>query len=316
MDFADYSTNGPQQFRTDLSAWLDDLGAPRPEGPHDAQTLWRSCAEPWMEPDLSNVEIQASPEGDDYVLNGEGRFTGTDARPDYLWTLVITDSDVPACGAMCAFLVPAGLDGISVRTPRTLVHGHTHLVTFDQVRVPLSFLMGDSGEGWTLMRAALLAEDMSSCSPNEESLVADLLVYARETFQNGVALIDAAAIQQLLMDAYIDSHIGRLFRMRDTWMRATKQTITYQGALTALWEKRAALRLSETALYMAGPYALLEAQDPRGPLNGALELQQRTSLTRQSANGTISTLSTIVAGWLGLDQSRETAAQQPERAAS
>ena len=94
--------------------------------------------------------------------------------------------------------------------------------------------------------------------------MADLLVYARETFQNGVALIDAAAIQQLLMDAYIDSHIGRLFRMRDTWMRATKQTMTYQGALTALWEKRAALRLSETALYMAGPVCSAGSAGPEG----------------------------------------------------
>ena len=274
-----------------------------------------SCIEPWIAPDLSNVEIQASPDGDDYILNGEGRFTGADARPDYLWTLALADPDSPTSGATCSFLVPAGLEGIVIHTPRTLVPGHAHLVTFNQVRVPLSFLLGDAGEGWTLMRAALLAEDVSSCSPKEDSIVADLLQYARDTLQQRVALIDEPAIQQLLMEIYIDSHIGWLFGVRNTWMRATQQTMTYQAAQTAMWEKRAALRLSEVAMHMAGPYALLDAQDPRAPLRGELELQQRTSLTRQSANATIETLSSIVAGWLGLDQSRE-AARQLDRAVS
>ena len=154
------------------------------------------------------------------------------------------------------------------------------------------------------MRSALLTEKVSNRSHPDDLVVAHLLLYAQETFHEGVALTDDPAIQQLIMEAFINSRVARLFRMRDTWMRVSGQRITYQPAQTALWEKRAAQRLSEIALDTVGPYALLDKQDPRAPLNGELELQQRTSLSRQSDKGTVGTLSAILAHHLGLGRTQ------------
>jgi alkylation response protein AidB-like acyl-CoA dehydrogenase len=281
-------------------------------------TFETSAVKPGAGPDPGSIGIRAFPDGDDYVLDGEGMFSGPGPAPDYLWTMALIGDGDSSGNSTAAFLVPAGADyvadGISVHTIRSLGPGGSHRVTFRQVRVPVYYRLGNEGDGWQPFllangQAGLLSEEIgdyiSANDPMNDQAVAALLEYARETVRDGVPLIEEPVFQQLLMEAYINSRVTRLLKMRNSWMLDTGQAVTYQASQAAIWEKRAAERLSEIAREVAGIYALLDRDDPRSPTQGDLGVQQRWSLAQGSANGTVESHSEIIAHYLGLGPVRE-----------
>ena len=244
--------------------------------------LWHTAMEPRAGLDTSNIGVQAFRDGDDYVLNGENAFVGHGLWPHYLWTLALTDPEASPDLSTATFLVPGNLDGIRIQTSRDLVPGQTHQVNFDNVWVPAHCLLGDESDGWSAMQATMPADPMMEYPPTHDQEVTDLFQYAQETVRNGVTLSKEPFLQQLLVEAYINSQINRLFRTRNAWMANSGQKLTYHTAQAALWEKHAAMRLSRIVRDVAGIYALLDNQDPRSPFRGRFELQQRRSLTKQN----------------------------------
>jgi hypothetical protein len=158
-------------------------------------------------------------------------------------------------------------------------------------------------EGWFLTQSAFLTPPL----PVRDRPLDDLLDYARTTTVQGVSIAAEPVRQQLLMEAYINSGIQRLFRMRDAWMRSTGAALTYHAAQTRLSEQRSALRLSEITREVMGVYALLDHRDARAPKNGSFALQQRLALADGRSAGSDSKM---IADALGL------VSHEPERAES
>ena len=263
---------------------------------------------PWLDQvnklENGSIDIRALRDGDDYILSGHGLFTGHSRRPDYLWVLALAGPESSPEEATAAFLVSGELDGISVQSNRRLVHGEAMAVDFDQARVPSYCLLGNEGDGWLLTRSSLLEEPATRHPRLQEPEVEALLQFAKENCREGVPLLAHPVLQQLLMEAYIESRINRLFRMRDSWMRSTGQSLDYHAAQTALRETRASLRFSEITRYVMGAYSLLDRRDPRAPSAGTLELQQRMSLVRQSQDSGVEGYVAAIAQHLGLGTTR------------
>jgi hypothetical protein len=272
-------------------------------------TIWRLSRETGAELDAGNLGVRAFRDGDDHILNGVELFAGQGLGPDYLWTLALINPDAPSHQATATFLVPAGLKGIRIQTPNSLLPGEAHRVTFDNVVVPPRGLLGEEGEGWFLMQAT--PAEVAEYPPAQDQELDDLLQYARETAQDGVTLSQEPVLQQLLMDAYIDSHLTRLLRTRNAWMAATGRQLTYHRAQAALLEKRAAQRLSRLIRDVMGMYALLDRQDPRAPAQGRFEVQQRRSLAGQNPTGGPEVQATEYAKQLGLHQRKGERAPPP-----
>jgi alkylation response protein AidB-like acyl-CoA dehydrogenase len=265
---------------------------------------WRSQIDSIDDLDPGDWGIQVTRDADDRILDGEGIFQGREPAPGYLWTLAVHDPEGHPEQAFSAFLIPPHLDGISIHPVRRISPDPAHRICFDQVRVPPHCLVGQEKDGWDLARSTFLIPSATADTPVQDQPLDNLLDHARTTTVQGVSIDAEPVRQQLLMEAYINRGIQRLFRMRDTWMRSTGTALTYHAAQTRLWEQRSALRLSEITREVMGVYALLDHRDPRAPNNGSLELQQRLALTNISASGNDSK---IIARALGL------ASQEPER---
>ena len=268
---------------------------------------WRSQIHSIDDLDPSDWGIQVTRDADDRILGGEGIFQGRDPTPGYLLTLAVHDSGGHPEHAFSAFLIPPNLDGISIHPVRRMSADQAHRICFDQVRVPPHCLVGQEKDGWDLARSAFLIPSATAYTSVQDQPLDDLLDYARTTTVQGVSIAAEPVRQQLLMEAYINRGIQRLFRMRDAWMRSTGAALTYHAAQTRLWERRSALRMSEITREVMGVYALLDHRDPRAPNNGNFELQQRLALPNSSASGSDSK---IIAQALGL------ASQEPERVGS
>ena len=268
---------------------------------------WRSQIHSIDDLDPGDWGIQVTRDADDRILDGEGIFQGRDPAPGYLWTLAVHDPAGHPEQAFSAFLIPPNLDGISIHPVRRMSPDPAHRICFDQVRIPPHCLVGQEKDGCDLARSTFLIPSATAYTSVQDQPLDDLLDYARTTTVQGVSIAAEPIRQQLLMEAYINRGIQRLFRMRDTWMRSTGTALTYHAAQTRLWEQRSALRLSEITREVMGVYALLDHRDPRAPNNGNFELQQRLALPNISASGSDSK---IIAQALGL------ASQEPERVGS
>ena len=264
--------------------------------------VWHPALEPGARLDIHDLGIQAFLEGDDFILTGVDTFAGYGPWPEYLWVLAVTDPDGPPERSTATFLVPSGFEGIGIHGSDALVPGEVHTVTFEEVSVPFSCLIGEEGEGWPLLQSTLLRMPFLEYPLEEDRDVADLIRYACENSRYGEALSSQPFFQQLLMEVYINSQLVRIFKIRNAWMATTGQDLTYQPAQVALLEKRYAQRLAQVTRDIMGIYALLDSRDSRAPLGGRPQFQQRRSITRQNPKGGSEVQAGDVARHLGLER--------------
>ena len=122
------------------------------------QTItWQAFNETNSGSDLASIRTQAIWDGDDFVLNGEKSFITGRFDPDYLWTLVVTDVELPRHSNLGVLMVDASLPGIEVKTLRLLA-GSERKLTFNKVLVPGNCLVGAPTQGWEIAQGILERE--------------------------------------------------------------------------------------------------------------------------------------------------------------
>ncbi len=113
--------------------------------------LWfcQGFSEPGSGSDLASLRTTARREGDDYVVTGQKIWTTTAHWADWTFALVRTDPDARKQEGISFLLIDLKSPGITIR-PITSIDGDHHLneVFFDEVRVPVSNLVGQENRGW------------------------------------------------------------------------------------------------------------------------------------------------------------------------
>ncbi len=242
------SSDQADRFIPPLAGGNAALWTLRAGGPHDL--------------DAANLTIAASRDGDDYILEGHGDFVGQGELPGLIWTWAAlhgTGGDTPL-----SFLVPGGAEGIRITGPVKSVGPPVSRVEFRQVHVPIYSALGEESAGWDIARCAV--DSPPPFGPLKSTAeMDDLLSYAIEAERDGLPLMLEPVRQLILMDAFIESRIAQLMHRRNSWMRLAGEELTYHDAQSTLVERRAKAAVKNAADQVAGPYALLDANDPRAP---------------------------------------------------
>lgn len=124
------------------------------------ETWWcQGYSEPGAGSDLASLKTSAMRDGDQYVVNGQKIWTTLAHWADMMFCLVRTNADGPKQTGVSFLLIDMKTPGITVRPIITLDKGH-HLneVFFENVRVPVSNLIGEEGKGWTYAKFLLANE--------------------------------------------------------------------------------------------------------------------------------------------------------------
>lgn len=125
-----------------IETWVDDLVA--------GQKLGSYClTEPGSGSDAASLRTSAKKEGDEYVLNGSKMFISGAGETDVLVVMARTGGEGPS--GISAIVVPADAAGIHYGKPEQKMGWNaqpTRLVTFENVRVPATHLLGEEGEGF------------------------------------------------------------------------------------------------------------------------------------------------------------------------
>jgi alkylation response protein AidB-like acyl-CoA dehydrogenase len=109
-------------------------------------------SEPDAGSDLASLRTTATPDGDEFVIDGHKIWTSYSDVADWCLLLARTDADVAKHKGLSAFAVPMDQPGIEQR-PLKMINGITNefgQVTFDGARVPAANMIGAPGEGWRL----------------------------------------------------------------------------------------------------------------------------------------------------------------------
>ncbi|KQT09732.1 acyl-CoA dehydrogenase family protein [Ramlibacter sp. Leaf400] len=126
-----------------------------------ASTEWwaQGYSEPGAGSDLAALKTRATRDGDHYVINGQKIWTSYVQWADWIFLLVRTSEEARRQQGISFLLVDMKTPGITVRPIKTMdgCH-HVNEVFFDDVRVPLSSLVGEEGGGWKYAKFLLSNE--------------------------------------------------------------------------------------------------------------------------------------------------------------
>ncbi|WP_454643793.1 acyl-CoA dehydrogenase family protein [Bradyrhizobium liaoningense] len=125
-------------------------------------------SEPEAGSDLASLKTQATDCGDHFVISGRKIWTSHAHNSDWIFCLVRTDPAAPKHSGISFLLVDLATPGISTR-PITLISGLSNFceVTFDNVVVDKSALVGELNKGWNVAKY-LLTHERDSISNTKE----------------------------------------------------------------------------------------------------------------------------------------------------
>ncbi len=148
-----------------LAATLAEVGTHDQKAAHlpailRGEELWvQFLSEPSGGSDLAGVRMHALRDGDEFVLNGSKIWSSAAFASDWAMCLTRTNWDVPKHRGLTMFIVKIHQPGIQVDQIRQ-VDGSDEFCQefFDDVRVPVSAVVGEVDEGWSVTTRLLAHE--------------------------------------------------------------------------------------------------------------------------------------------------------------
>lgn len=195
----------------------------------------------------------------DWVINGTKMWITNASIADFIVTLVRTD---PKGGSqsLSLIVVPSDIPGLSVGPPEKkmgLKGSPTHPVTYDEVRVPMNYLLGEVGEGlqqtfkvldWGRVGIGALAVGLAQAAFEEA------IRYAKERHTFGVPLASHQAIQWMLADAATQIQAARLMVHYAAWLKGEEQPFSVEASMAKLNATEMAELVCRNAIQIFGGY--------------------------------------------------------------
>lgn len=207
--------------------------------------------------DPTNLDTTITRDGDHYVINGRKWFTTGALHPKFAFTLVMgisdPDPDAPRHARHSFVIVPADTPGFRVVRDVAIMHHHSpegHCeVEFDNVRVPVTNLLGEQGAGFAIAQARLGPGRIHHCmrTIGQCEYALELMcdrALARSTF--GRKLADYSNIQDWIAESRIGIDQARLLNLYTSWLMDTQGNKAAHVLVSEI--KVAAARLQTTVL--------------------------------------------------------------------
>ncbi len=112
--------------------------------------------------DVAGIRTRAVADGDDYVVTGAKLYITSGTRADFITTAVRTGGD--GAGGISLLVIDSDAPGVTVSAPLAKMGwlcSDTAEITFDDVRVPRSNLVGAEGSGFLQIVGQFAAERLS-----------------------------------------------------------------------------------------------------------------------------------------------------------
>ena len=177
--------------------------------------------------DARNIGTSINRIGDDYVINGRKWWTtgAVDPRCQILILMGVTDPEAESYRRQSMVLVPLDTTGVSIIRNLTVFgyedqHGHAEIL-FENVRVPVSNLIGEQGSGFEIAQARLGPGRIHHCMRAigmAERALSLMVSRSAERTTFGKTLAQQGVVQEWIANARIDIEQARLLVLKTAWL--------------------------------------------------------------------------------------------------
>ncbi|MEI5010229.1 acyl-CoA dehydrogenase family protein [Streptomyces sp. PmtA] len=251
------------QFGTDeqKKQWLEPLLAA------DIRSAFAMTEPEVASSDATNIETRIERRGDEYVVNGRKWYISGAMNPGCRIFIVMgkTDPDGPDIRRQQSMvLVPRDTPGVEVRRAMRVYgfedhsHGGHAEVVFDDVRVPVSNLVGEEGGGFAIAQARLGPGRIHHCMRLIGMAERAIELMCRRAVSRtafGKAIAQQGVVQNWIADARVTVEQLRLLVLKTAWLM---DTVGNRGAHTEI-----------QAIKIATPRAVVDILDKAVQVHGA-----------------------------------------------
>jgi acyl-CoA dehydrogenase len=229
--------------------------------------------------DATNVALRIERDGDEYVLNGRKWWTSNALHPNCRIMIVMgkTQPDAPTYTQQSQVLVPIDTPGVTVMRNLSVFgyedqEGHAE-VDFENVRVPVSNLIANEGDGFMIAQARLgpgrIHHCMRAIGVAERALEAMCKrAVSRVTFGQPLAM--RGNVQDWIAESRIEIEMARLLTLKAAWLMDT------------VGNRHARIEIS--AIKVAAPNVALKVLDRAIQVHGGAGVSQDFSLASAYAH--------------------------------
>lgn len=253
-------------------------------------------SEPGAGTDLASLRTHAVRDGDEFVINGQKMWTSLIQYADYVWLACRTDPDAARHKGLSMLLVPTDAEGFSWTPVRTMAGVTTSATYYNDVRVPVSSVVGELNGGWALITNQLNHERvaLTSAAP-----ITTALHEVREWAQN-TKLADG---RRVIDQEWVQIHLARVhakvqFLRLKNWQVAsgTGHVGPADASATKVFGTEFATEAYRLLMEVLGANAVVRPGSPAAMLQGRVERMHRSSLILTFGGGTNEVQRDIIAG--------------------
>ncbi|MBR9872691.1 MAG: acyl-CoA dehydrogenase [Vibrionaceae bacterium] len=219
--------------------------------------------EPNAGSDAASLTTSAVRDGDEFVLNGAKVFISGAGDTDVL--VVMARSCGEGAGGVSAFIVPADSEGISYGKKEAKMGWNcqpTRMITFENVRIPAEYLLGEEGEGF---KFAMLGLDggrinIATCSVGTaQQALNEAKQYMLERKQFGRSLAQFQALQFKLADMATELVAARqMVRLAAAKLDAQHAEKSAYCAMAKRFATDVGFKVCDEALQIHGGYGYIK----------------------------------------------------------
>jgi alkylation response protein AidB-like acyl-CoA dehydrogenase len=283
-------------------------GRPEQKAQHLAKILsgetifCQGFSEPGSGSDLASLRTKAERDGDEFVLNGQKVWSSYAHVADFCILLARSDPTAAKHRGLTYLLLDMRAPGVDVRPLRQITGDpEFNEIFLTDVRVPVSGVLGEIGEGWQVAMTTLLHERGTlgfALTARLEVLFRRLVTTARK-----VGAADDPQVRDQIAQLYVDLMGLRFTNYRSITTLMRTGVPGPEGSVAKLHWSETNQRLTALALELLGPDAQVSGEG--GFWAGYWQYQQLRSRGNTIEAGTSEILRNIIAERvLGLPRSR------------
>lgn len=244
-------------------------------------------SEPGAGTDLASLRTTAVRDGDDYVINGQKMWTSLIAYADYVWLAARTNPEAKKHRGISMLIVPTSAEGFSWTPVHTMAGPDTSATYYQDVRVPVTSLVGEENAGWKLVTNQLNHERVALVSAQPIfTALGEVRDWAQNTKNaNGGRIIDSEWVQLNLARVHAKAEVLKLYN----WELASSTDAAPSPAdasAAKVFGTELATEAYRLLMEVLGTAATVRQDSPGALLRGRVERMHRACLILTFGGGT------------------------------
>ena len=223
-----------------------------------------ALTEPSARYDAASVAVKATPDGDDYVINGTKLFVADANVADIMVCVTRTTEGASPEDGITLFLVDAKSPGIETTLLKTIAGDKLCEVAFDNVRVPKTNMLGEPDKGWPVVERILEKATAALCAQmvgGAEATLEMSVNYAKERVQFGRPIGSFQAIQHHCANMVTDVDGSKYITYEAAWKVSEGLPATMEVSMAKAWVTQAYQRVTLLGHQIHGGIGFTEEHD-------------------------------------------------------